>query len=108
MALLISGIVFETGEVVSLVIALIGYFILLIEFKNHKNLLHLFVAYSLLLVGAIATVVETVYLPDVFNLVEHLAGRALVGIAFGLMAFLAYKKVVGIEKSTKIKIGGKK
>lgn len=96
--------VYETGEIVSLVIALIGYFILLTEFRKNKNLLHLFLAYTFLLVGAIATVVEGFYLRTISNYIEHSVGMALAGLAFGLTAFLAHKKIVTIDKSVKEKM----
>lgn len=90
--------VYETGEVVSLSIALIGYFILIIEFKHNKNLVHLFLAYTLLLAGAIATVAEGFYFRDIFNFIEHSVGAAMAGLLFSINAILANRKIAALEK----------
>ena len=95
---------FETGEAVSLFVALIGYLILLIEFKHQKNLLHLFLAYTLVLIGSISTVVESFYFSAIFNHIEHIIGSALAGIAFAVTTFLAHKKIVGLEGNVRRKI----
>ncbi|MBI2084230.1 MAG: hypothetical protein HYT70_01270 [Candidatus Aenigmarchaeota archaeon] len=95
---------FEIGEVFSLFIILVGYVIIIIEFVNHKNLLHLFLAYTFLLVGSIATVVESFYLADIMNLVEHVIGMAAAGIAFGITSFLAYRKITALDSGIKRKL----
>jgi len=99
---------FEVGEGFSLLIAFIGYIILITEFSRNKNTLHLFFAYTLLLAGAIATVAESFYLENVFNLVEHAIGMAGAGVAFGIAAFLAHKKIKSLDSGVKRKLGTRK
>ena len=91
----------EIGEVISLIIAVIGYLVLLIEFKRNRNLLHIFLAYTFLLVGTVTTVAEGFYLPDILNFVEHSVGSALAGLAFGATAYLANKKISEIQKTVR-------
>ena len=99
-----SHLVFEIGEAVSLLIGLIGYVILLIEFKRNGKLLHLFLAYTFLLIGAISTVAEDFFLGNIFNLLEHTVGMALAGVAFGVTVFLANKKIVALETNVNKKL----
>ena len=99
---------FEIGEGFSLIVAFIGYIILITEFSRNKNMLHLFLAYTLLFVGTIATVAESFYLENIFNLVEHVIGMAGAGIVFGITAFIAHKKITSLDSGVKRKLGMKK
>lgn len=94
----------EALEVTSLVVVAIGYLILIAELRKHKNLLYIFIAYTFLLIGAVATVLEGFYFPNALNFVEHLVGRTFAGIVFGLTAFLAYRNIVKLESEVKKKL----
>jgi hypothetical protein len=91
----------EIGEYVSLVIATVGYIIIIIEFTRYRNLLHIFVSYTLLFIGMIATVMEEFYFHEIFNITEHVVGIALAGLAFAATAYLSNVRINEIKKSIK-------
>lgn len=99
---------FEIGEIISLAIALIGYVILSFQYKTNKNLFTLFVAYTLLLIGTITTVVEGYYLASSLNFIEHLLGSAAAGIAFMIVAWVSGKSISDTKTNVNNKMVGRK
>jgi hypothetical protein len=88
----------EPNEVIVLVLLLIGYVPLVASVRRREFTRWFFFAYTALLIGGIATVVEGFWYPDQFNLVEHLVGVALAGVLFLLGAYMHFLKLQALGK----------
>lgn len=101
----------ESNEVVVLLIILSGYFpIILSYFKNKSKLSlgsgSLFLAYTALLVGGIATVFEGFIYSEELHFIEHSVGLFLSSLIFLVCAYLSHKKIKYIQESVKSKLAG--
>jgi hypothetical protein len=92
-------------EDISLILAIIGYMIILIVFKKYRNLFHLFIAYTFLFAGVVLTVAENYFFPEIFNMFEHLF-ITLASLTFGYTTFLSYKKIVLVQQRLREKARG--
>src|SRR3989338_8410690 len=100
--------VHEIGEAISLVFSIIGYVIILRHYMKHRDIFLIFVAYNLLFIGTLATVLEAYFLAETMNLLEHSLGSAMAGIAFALVAYKSNQKNVQIQNYTRSKMRSRK
>lgn len=97
----------EVNEVVVLLIALVGYFPVIFAFRRRNETKWLFIAYSALLFGTIATIAENLVYPDAFNYLEHGIGIMGAGILFVLCSYFSYKKIIRLQEDLRSRVGGK-
>lgn len=77
----------EPGEIVVLTVALVGLVPVMLRYSDDAK--WFVVGYCCLVVGAIATNVEALFLGDLFNFVEHGVGLLGSGLAF---AYAIYER----------------
>lgn len=83
----------EPGELVLVTVALVGLIPVAVRYTDEAKWFA--VGYCCLVVGAIATNVEALFLGDLFNLVEHAVGLMGSGIAF---AYATYQRRQALQE----------
>ncbi|MBI2565340.1 hypothetical protein HYV79_05160 [Candidatus Woesearchaeota archaeon] len=95
----------EVNEVIILLLILIGYIpVIHAYFKYKSTITWFFLGYTTLLIGSIATILETFFYPVLLNYVEHLIGTLLSALLFLTNAYLSNKQIVLFEKELTKKI----
>lgn len=87
--------VFDAQAMVVLAVALIG--IVPVVLYREKTSRWFVYAYGCLLVAALATNLEYVFLPEVLNVTEHVVGNMGAGIAFAVAAYMYRKETIEAE-----------
>ncbi len=95
----------EPTELIALIIVLAGYIPVIIAFKRRGHVKWLFAAYTALLIGVVATVLEGFIYPVALNYVEHGIGIGLAGVLFFYCAYANREKVSAVEEETREKLG---
>ena len=88
----------EINEVIVLLIILFGYIPIIMAYIKNKETKWLFIAYTALLIGAIATIAEVFIYPKALNYIEHAIGVMGAGIFFLVCAYMNYKKISLIQE----------
>lgn len=86
----------DPAAVVILVVAVIGLLPIVAYYRTETRVFVF--AYAFLLTAAIATNVENVILPDIFNLIEHAVGILGSGIMFAVAAYLRRRETVNADE----------
>lgn len=89
--------VLDTKELVLVVIALGGLVPVAMHYREESKWFA--VGYLLLVVGAVATNVEALFLEELFNAVEHGVGILASGIAFLVAAYLRRQQVLNDDEN---------
>ncbi|ELZ81752.1 hypothetical protein C453_17089 [Haloferax elongans ATCC BAA-1513] len=79
-------------EVTGLVVSLVGLIPVVTQYRSETKLFT--AGYVLLVVGMLATNLETFALEPVLNMVEHGIGIGLAGVAFLAAAYVRRKEVI--------------
>jgi len=83
----------EPGELVVLTVALLGLVPVLLRYTDESKWFT--VGYGCLVVGAVATNVEALFLGDFFNFVEHGVGLMGSGLAFAYAVYNRRQRLAG-------------
>lgn len=83
---------FEPQALMVLIVASVGLVPVLLYYERTPQ--WFVYPYGFLLVGAIATNLENVVLPDLLNLVEHFVGNMGAGAAFAAAAYVYRKQTI--------------
>ncbi len=84
---------FELYEVLLLVLLLVGAGPITLQYREYRNRLF-YSAYIMFLIGTVATVLEHVMFPTVFQVVEHVVGIMLSGFLFWVTAMYSAEDVI--------------
>lgn len=89
---------FDYAELVLLLILFCGYLPVIYIFKSYPQAKLFFLAYTALLIGIMASNLESFGFKWIMNILEHGVGVGLAGIIFLLYTYRSYRETIFLRK----------
>lgn len=88
----------EPTEAVAFTIIAFGYLPIILAYIRRSHVRWLLFAYTALVVGGAATLLEGFFLPDLLNVVEHGIGVMGAGLLFALTAYFSMDRIETLRR----------
>lgn len=89
---------FEYAEFVLFLILFFGYLPVIFIYKSYRQTRLFFFAYTILLIGVLASNLEAFHWSKGWDIIEHGLGVGLAGVLFLLYAYRSYRETVFLRK----------